>query len=244
MTVDMGLPARNELLRIAKRLQKRVAALTIRFQSTPSPIPLTNQSTTHSEHNKPVSSTSTSATSAAMTTNITNSPLRPAGPMAMTEAPFQFQLALDALSYLVTQLEREWDDSISSSDATGTGTGASTSTGIGPTPDDLAKLKTCTQAFLTAAYFCLHMATKLSCFSEESCWIGSARLSRAGSVRNTFMEQDWARGRLYDEAHYIFRLGLEDLLLFMKTNPSTIKLFAAFEPSIKELKSESNLRVK
>ncbi|KAG9072688.1 hypothetical protein KI688_000462 [Linnemannia hyalina] len=164
--------------------------------------------------------------------------------MAMTETPFQFQLALDALSYLVTQLERERDDSISSSDATGTGAGTSTSMGTGPTSDDLAKLKTCTQAFLTAAYFCLHMATKLSCLSEESCWIGSAGLSRAGSVRNAFMEQDWARGRLYYEAHYIFRLGLEDLLLFMKTNPSTIKLFAAFEPSLKELKSESNLREK
>lgn len=249
MTVDMGSPARNELLRIAKRHQKRVAALTIRFQSTPSPIPLTRRSSTHSELNKPATSTTTSTTSAIMTTNITNPPLNLAGlsltgPMVITEAPFQFQLALDALSYLVTQLEREQDDSISSSDATGTGAGASTSTSTGPTPEDLAKLKTCTQAFLTAAYFCLHMATKLSCFSEESCWIGSAGLSRAGSVRNTFMEQDWARGRLYYEAHYIFRLGLEDLLLFMKTNPSTIKLFATFEPSLKELKSETNLRVK
>lgn len=44
------------------------------------------------------------------------------------------------------------------------------------------------------------MASKLSCCSEESCWIGSG-LSRtgAGSIRNTFTEQDWARGRLFYE---------------------------------------------
>jgi hypothetical protein len=46
------------------------------------------------------------------------------------------------------------------------------------------------------------------------------------------------------QAHYVFRLGLEDLLAFMKTNPSTIKLHATFAPSLKELKSEADLRVK
>ncbi|KAF9081605.1 hypothetical protein BGX23_000697 [Mortierella sp. AD031] len=159
----------------------------------------------------------------------------------MTEAPFQFQLALDALSYLVTQLERDNSDpSPNATSSTTTTTTTETGTATGPmTTDDLAKLKTCAQAFLTAAYHCLFLATKMSCTSEESCWIGSG-ISRAGNVRNTFMEQDWARGRLYYEAHYIFRLGLEDLLSFMKTNPSTVKLYATFDQPLKDLKSESD----
>ncbi|KAF9900593.1 hypothetical protein EC991_007144 [Linnemannia zychae] len=87
------------------------------------------------------------------------------------------------------------------------------------------------------------MAAKISCSSEEGCWIGSG-ISRAGSARDIFMEQDWARERLYYDAHYIFRLGLEDLLSFIKANPGTIKHFALFEQSLKELKCESDSRVK
>ncbi|KAI1288154.1 hypothetical protein EDD11_010056, partial [Mortierella claussenii] len=86
----------------------------------------------------------------------------------------------------------------------------------------------------------------MSCTSEESSWIGAGLGSAkagtgagAGTNRNTFMERDWANGRLYYEAHYIFRLGLEDMAAFMKSEPSTIKLFASFEQPFKELKLES-----
>ncbi|KAF9943964.1 hypothetical protein BGZ70_005209 [Mortierella alpina] len=81
------------------------------------------------------------------------------------------------------------------------------------------------------------MAANLSATSEDSCWIGSG-LARTGAQTSAFKERDWANGRVYYEAHYIFRLGLEDLLMFMKSEPSTAKYYPSLENKIKELKQE------
>ncbi|KAG0323887.1 hypothetical protein BGZ99_002384 [Dissophora globulifera] len=132
------------------------------------------------------------------------------------------------------------------------------------TPESyLGRLKVCSQAFLTAAYHCLFMATKTSCGAEESSWIGSGAgfakggggVSSSGTTtaagalslsnhRSSFLERDWANGRLYYEAHYIFRLGLEDLIAFMRTEPAAAKLYSAFEQPMRDLKIESDAHVK
>ncbi|KAG0365839.1 hypothetical protein BGZ54_006148 [Gamsiella multidivaricata] len=139
-------------------------------------------------------------------------------------APKQIQLTQDALSDLSNVLEKDSDSTLI-------------------TADELRRLKTCSHALLTAAYQCLYMATKTSCMSEESSWIGSG-MARTGTNRSTFLERDWTNGRLYYEAHYIFRLGLEDMVAFMKTEPTIVKLHALFEQPMKDLKLESDTHVK
>ncbi|KAF8926199.1 hypothetical protein BGZ58_000104, partial [Dissophora ornata] len=81
----------------------------------------------------------------------------------------------------------------------------------------------------------------MSCVSEESSWVGSGLAKSGGSTnRSSFVERDWANGRLYYEAHYIFRLGLEDMIAFMKTEPATLALFTSFEQSMRDLKLEGD----
>ncbi|ORY89202.1 hypothetical protein BCR41DRAFT_402730 [Lobosporangium transversale] len=86
------------------------------------------------------------------------------------------------------------------------------------TAEDLAQLKTCYQALLTAAYYSLYMATKMSCSSEESSWIGAA--------------------------HYIFRQGLDEIGAFLKGEPSTTKLYMSLEQSFKDFKVESDAHIR
>ncbi|CAO3573218.1 unnamed protein product [Mortierella alpina] len=130
----------------------------------------------------------------------------------------QLRLPRDALANLIDRLERDPYNALI-------------------TPDDIAGLRTSYKALLSAAYYSLYMAANLSVKSEDSCWMGSG-LARPGGQTSAFKERDWANGRVYYEAHYIFRLGLEDLLVFMKSEPSTVKYYPSLESRLKELKQE------
>ncbi|KAG0267334.1 hypothetical protein BG011_006751, partial [Mortierella polycephala] len=214
---------KTELLRIARKHQKRgkkmlsimavgvtyVAALVMRMQPTsmlPSPslhFPLA--STSHQPASKNVPDQ-------LLTVSTEKQPV----------VPIQFQLALDALSYLFNDLEKDNGNNL-----------------VFITLKDIAYLRTCVQALLAASYHCIYMAARISYTSDESCWIGWG-VSRTEGDRNASVERDWAQGRQYYEAYYIFRLAIEDIVSFLKAESSIpTKLSASFEQSLKDLKLET-----
>ncbi|KAG9324502.1 hypothetical protein KVV02_006096 [Mortierella alpina] len=221
MTVDQKSPARAELLRISRKHQRRgkrlatsFVALISRIQSSPSP----------------PSSRAWPPTAAAENVYDDRNPRQSGPAMSEKSAPTLRQLKLpqDALVYLIDRLERDPD-------------------GVLITPDDIAGLRTSYKALLSAAYYSLYMATSLSATSEDSCWIGSGLARTTGGQTSAFKERDWANGRVYYEdlavfffwpAYYIFRLGLEDFLAFMKSETSTAKYHPSLEKRLKDLKQE------
>ncbi|KAG0042050.1 hypothetical protein BGZ83_000963 [Gryganskiella cystojenkinii] len=143
----------------------------------------------------------------------------------------------DAIQFLIAGLEKENHENSSSPKVALLSTLA------------LGRLKACCQSFLSASYHCLYAAGMTSIMSEESSWIGSSahpQISANGgkafsaSTRNAFVERDRANGRLYYEALYVLKVGLEDLIKFIKTEPSAAKLYASLDQPFKEFKHETD----
>ncbi|KAF9917065.1 hypothetical protein BX616_002044 [Lobosporangium transversale] len=237
MAAEKKSPARTELLKIIKKYQKRAMALGLRFHTTLPSLPMPPSS---SDKMSPKTAKIATSEKANAEYVLTTSPISDISSTRMSSksvstSVMPLWLLQDAFADLTVQLERD-PELIHMI-----------------TAEDLAQLKTCYQALLTAAYYSLYMATKMSCSSEESSWIGAGlgairtgtgAGAGVGTRNNTFIERNWANGRLYYEAHYIFRQGLDEIGAFLKGEPSTTKLYMSLEQSFKDFKVESDAHIR
>ncbi|GJJ70862.1 hypothetical protein EMPS_03212 [Entomortierella parvispora] len=249
MAVEKKPLPHTELLHVARKHQKRVAALVARMQQS---VPRARSSASIAS----ILLTLDSGKDAKKEDNFE----KPLAASTKSQAPKQILLVQDAIHFLITGLEKNLDDIENETSSEGNTNSSNVSPGTlsSLSSQDLARLKTCCQSLFSASYHCLYAAGMSSILSEESSWIGSSAhpmtnktasssigiTAMATGTRNSFMERDRANGRLYYEALYILKAGLDDLMAFAKSEPSAAKLYATFDQPFKDLKLETDPQLK